>query len=447
MPLPWERAPWAPALEAAILLEASIIAFLILLNGVLAGAEIAIVSLRKTRLRELVERGSRWAISTQALRDNPERFLATVQVGITVIGTTAGAFGGSTLAVHLIPLFQTVGWLRPYAEEVAVGLVVVFISYLSIVVGELVPKSLAMRTPEVYARLIASLLRGLSRLSSPAVHLLAASSNLVLKLFGDRTSFTEARLSVDEIRHMVEDAAKVGSLHPGASSIAGRAIEFGELRVLDVMVPRHLVVSLPLDSDLEAVAAQLQKTPFSRLPLYGASPDDVSGYLAAKDLVLRRDRPGQARDLLRPAILVPETAKAINLLQRLQRERQQIAFVVDEQGGFSGLVTMEDLLEELVGDIFSEFRDERIAPLAWGPEGVALVPGGAPLREINRALGLDLPEGPQWTTLGGLCLAEAGHVLSPGDRVALMSGVEAEIREAHGPRILIVSLRRVQDGN
>lgn len=393
---------------------------------------------------ELVERKVGWAISARGLRDNPERFLATVQVGITVIGTTAGAFGGSTLAVHLIPLFQRVGWLRPYAEEVAVGVVVAFISYLSIVVGELVPKSLAMRVPEAYGRLVASPLLWLSRVSSPAVRLLASSSNLVLKVFGDRTSFTEARLSSEEIRHLVEDAAKVGSLHPGTSSIASRAIEFGDLLVTDVMVPRHLVVSVAAEAGVDQVIQQLQRTPFSRLPVHGATPDEILGYLATKDLVLQQpleDEQRVAKDLLRPTLFVPESTLAITLLHRLQKERHQLAFVVDEHGALSGLVTMEDLLEELVGEIFSEFREETIAVLAWEADGTALVPGASPIRALNRQLDLDLPEDAHWTTLSGICLAKAGRIPSPGDVIRLMDRLQAEIVEAHGPRLLQVRLR------
>lgn len=400
------------------------------------------MSIRRTQLLELVERRVPWARSAQALRENPERFLATVQVGITVIGTTAGAFGGSTLALHLIPFFQSIAWLRPYAEETAVGLVVVFISYLSIVVGELVPKSLAMRIPTVYGRMIATPLLGLSKVSSPAVRLLAASSNLLLKAFGDRTSFTEARLSTDEIRHMVEDAAKVGSLHPGASSIASRALEFSELTVVDVMVPRHLVVSVPADANLQALAAQLARTPFSRLPIHGDTKDEMLGYLAAKDLVLRADSATCAGDLLRKPIYVPESLQAIRLLKRLQRERQQIAFVVDEQGAFAGLVTMEDLLEELVGDIFSEFREEAVQEIRWAEDGTAVLPASTPLREINRHLGLELEEGPSWTTLGGLCLAVTGRVPVPGEIIALGEALEAEVISTHGPRIVTVRLRR-----
>lgn len=435
---------------APLIFEASVIAILILINGVLAGAEIAIVSIRKTRLMELVERGTPWAKAAKALRDNPERFLATVQVGITVIGTTAGAFGGSTLAVHLIPLFQAISWLHPYAEEVAVGLVVVFISYLSIVIGELVPKSLAMRTPEIYGRLIASPLWWLSRISRPAVHVLASSSNLVLKVFGDRTSFTEARLSTEEIRHIVEDAAKVGSIHPGTGTIATRAIDFGDLTVTDVMVPRQMVVSVSQHATRSEIKGQLTQMPFSRLPVYGASKDDMLGYLAAKDLLLLRegaDEPREARDLLRPAIFVPESVKAIQLLHRLQDERQQIAFVVDEQGAFSGLVTMEDLLEELVGEIFSEFRDEVVHVIEWGGDGKAVVPGPTPIREVNRCLDLDLQDGATWTTLGGLCLSLAGHIPTPGESFELSPGLHATILDTHGPRILSVRLDRVLSGD
>ncbi len=384
-----------------------------------------------------------WARSAQALRDNPERFLATVQVGITVIGTTAGAFGGSTLAVHLIPLFQTVAWMRPYAEEIAVGSVVLSISYLSIVIGELVPKSLAMRAPDAYARLIASPLLRLSKISGPAVRFLAASSNAVLKLFGDRTSFTEARLSSDELLSMVEDAAKTGSLHPGAGTIASRAIQFGELRVVDVMVPRHAVISVPGDATLEEVEEQLEKTPFSRILVMGQSVDEIVGYLAAKDLVIRKPQPsGLARDLSRPVIHVPESNTAIQLLKQLQKERQQIAIVVDEQGSFSGLVTMEDLLEELVGDIFSEFREERVTEVRWAEDGTATLPGSLPLRDINRLLGLDLQEGRFWTTLGGLCLSQAGRVLKPGDPVELEPGIRGEVLETQGARVLMVRLRK-----
>lgn len=422
---------------------------MILLNGVLAGAEIAIVSIRKTRLMELVERKTAWAVSAKTLRDNPERFLATVQVGITVIGTTAGAFGGSTLAIHLIPLFQSITWLRPYAEEVAVGLVVVFISYLTIVVGELVPKSLAMRAPELYGQLVASPLLWLSRISSPAVRLLASSSNLLLRAFGDKTSFTEARLSSDEIRHLVEDAAKVGSLHPGASSIASRAIDFGDLRVVDVMVQRGEVISVPAEATLDEVADQFEKTPFSRLPVHCSSKDEIIGYLAAKDFLLKGKRSAgkarQAGDLLRQAIFVPESAKAIHLLHQFQKERQQIAFVVDEHGVFLGLVTMEDLLEELVGEIFSEFREESIPEIRWDSDGTALVQGRTPIREVNRHLDLDLPEGEFGTTLGGLCLSRAGHIPAPSECLDLGNGIQAEILKTEGTRILSVRIQKVSE--
>lgn len=433
--------------EAAIIpTEVVIIAGLILLNGILAGAEIAIVSIRQSRLTELAGKKMGWVKSAMALRDNPERFLATVQVGITVIGTTAGAFGGSTLAIHLIPLLQKVEKLRPFAEEIAVGLVVAFISYLSIVLGELVPKSLAMRNPESYGRIIASPLLWLSRISSPAVHLLASSSNFVLKAFGDRTSFTESRLSSEEIRHLMEDAAKVGSLHPEASSIASRAIDFGTLRVVDVMVPRHAVISLAAEATLQEILTQMEAMPFSRFPIHGHSQDEILGYLAVKDVVLKcrecHEKNFQAKDFLRTAVYVPENSQAISLLQKLQSEHQQIAIAVDERGSLSGIVTMEDLLEELVGEIFSEFREERIAEIQWDHDGTTLIPGSTPIRFVNRQLGLAMQESQFWTTLGGICLHKAGHVPVVGEIMDIGNNLQAEIMEILGTRIQMVRLSR-----
>lgn len=197
--------------------EALIIFALILANGVFSGAEIAVLSLRKTRLRELLENGQVRARAVQALRDQPERFLATVQTGITVISAAAAAFGGDVFAERLARLLSHINVLAPYAKQLGFALVVVVISFLSLVLGELVPKSLALRFAEGYAMLMAPLLLGLSYVARPVIWLLTASSNLVLRIFHDKTSFTETRLSPEELREMVAEAAKTGSLDPHAS--------------------------------------------------------------------------------------------------------------------------------------------------------------------------------------------------------------------------------------
>jgi putative hemolysin len=248
--------------------EILIILALVLVNGVFAGAEIAVVTLRKTRLEQLVQSGSRRARAVRRLRDNPERFLATVQIGITVVGATASAFGGSTLAQELAPVLRAAPWLEDAADELALAAVVALVSFLSLVLGELVPKSLALRGAERYALLVGPPLRGLSSLARPLVWLLTASSNLVLRLFGDRTNFVEARISPEEIQQIVDEATESGTVDRRAGEIASRALDFAELTALQVMLPRARVVSLPRDATAEEVRRVSLEHGHTRMPVH-----------------------------------------------------------------------------------------------------------------------------------------------------------------------------------
>ncbi len=407
-----------------------------LANGVFAGAEIALISMRKTRLRELMDEGSSAARAVMRLRENPERFLATVQVGITVISATAAAFGGASIAARLAPLLAGLGLSKTVSEEVAFALVVVLVSYLSLVLGELVPKSLALRAGERYALLIGPVLRVLSRLMRPIVWFLTASSNLVLRLFGDRTSFTESRLSAEELQQLVEEAARSGSVHPRTGDIASRAFELAELDVSEVMVPRPRVIALRRHAGAEEVKRVLLEEGHSRMPVYEGSVDHVVGYVLAKDLVglaLEKELV-VLEDALRPAYFVPETARALDVLQQMQSRRTQLAIVVDEGGGLSGIVTLKDLMEELVGEIFSEYDTPEIT-FRKEPDGSVLVNGDVPIRELNRALSLELPEGESWTTVGGLATMLAGSIPATGARLTAEDGTRLEVLEATPRRV------------
>ncbi len=422
--------------------ELVIILLLVLANGIFAGAEIALLSVRKTRLQELIEAGSSSARAVLALRDNPERFLATVQIGITVVGATAAAFGGASLAQPLAGVLEGLGVSAASAEELAFALVVGLVSYLSLVVGELVPKSLALRYAERYALLISRPLRGISRLMKPVVWLLTFSSNLVLRLFGDKTSFTESRLSAEELQQLVEEAAKAGSVHPGTGDIASRAFEMAELTAAEVMVPRPRVVSLRRHASPEEIKRVLLEEGHSRMPVYEDTPDHIVGYVIAKDLLgvaLEKDLIVM-EDVLRPAFFVPETTRAMDLLRQMQERRTPMAIVVDEQGGMSGLVTMEDLLEELVGEIFSE-HEEPPESFRREPDGAILVEAEASIRDTNRALGLELPEGESFSTVGGLCLSLAGAIPAPQTRLTLPDGTVLEVVEASPRRVKRVRIR------
>ncbi|MFO0604540.1 MAG: hemolysin family protein [Polyangiales bacterium] len=414
-----------------MLFELLIVFALMALNGVFAGAEIAVLSVRKTRLAELVEEGSARARAVLWLRKRPERFLATVQIGITVVGTTAAAFGGDSLAEHISQgLAARAPWLGASAHRVAFVLVIVLISTLEIVVGELIPKSLALRYAERFSVTLGPMLRGMASVVKPLVWLLTGLSNVVLRFFGDRTSFSESRLSPEEIQELVEEAGRTGAIDAGTSEIASRAIDLRELTAADVMVPRSAIVSVDRDADLPALRAVLQHCRFARLPVYERDPENVVGHVALKDLVLPAlDGHPLRGATVHPAQFVPSTTSATALLRRMQRERLSMVMVIDELGELLGLVTVSDLLAELVGDILGE-GDPAPPALARDADGTAVVPGETPIRDVNRALGMGLPEPGTVTTVAGLCLEAAGRMPAVGERVALADGHVLEVLAA-----------------
>jgi len=411
--------------------ELLIVLALILINGLFAGAEIAVVSLRRTRLQHLVDEGRAGAAAVAALRAHPERFLATVQIGITVVGATAAAFGGYSIARHLEPVIAGVPWLAEEAEEIALATVVIFISYFSLVLGELVPKSLALRGSEFYALLLARPLQALSWAARPLVWFLTASSNLVLRPFADRTNFIEARISKEELLQMVEEAAETGALDEHAGEIASRALEFDRLKLGDVMVPRNRIDALPLDADPDRIRMFLHEKKRSRFPVYDGVIDNVVGYVTAREILsLALEKEAiSLRELMRPVKVFPETVLAIDVLRFMRRESSRLAIAVDEHGMLGGMVTFEDMVEELVGEVFSEHEEPEDAFLRQ-EDGSTVVQGDLPVREVNRELGLELEEGPDFRTMGGLCVRLAGGIPGRGARLAATDGVVLEVLEA-----------------
>ena len=412
-------------------MELLIILALTLFNGLFSAAEIAVLSVRRTRVAELSEEGSRGAQAVQWRRAQPERFLATVQIGITVIGTTAAAFGGDTLAEDFARwMAPRAPWLGEGAHRVALVLVIALISYLGIVLGELVPKSIALRHAERIALALSVPLRLLARAAKPLVWLFTASSNAILRLVGDHTSFTEARLSPEEIQELVEEAGRTGSIDAQASEIASRAIDFRELTAGDVMVPRESIVAVPRDLSAEALERVLEGRRFARLPVYEHTPENLIGYVSLKDLLplALRGRPAVA-ECTRPVRFVPTTMPAATLLRAMQSERLPLVLVIDETGGVRGLVTVEDLVEEVVGEILSE-GDPAPPSFERGADGAVVVPGTTPIREVNRALDLELDEPDGVNTVAGLCIHVAGRLPAPGERVTLRGGHVLEVLDA-----------------
>jgi putative hemolysin len=420
-----------------MLTELLILLALVAANGLFAGAEIAVLTAGKAKVQQLAAARDRRAIAVTALRDQPERFLATVQIGITVVSAAAGAFGGARIARDLAPYLVVI--FGEHAEGVAMALVIAAVSFLSLVLGELVPKSLALRYANGYAFLIGRPLLLLSRQMRPLVWLLTACSNAVLRVFGDRTSFTEARVSRDELRQLVEEAAKTGSVDPRTSEIAARALELGEVMVAETMVRREEIVAIRRDATPEEIQRVLLEQGHSRMPVYDGDLDRVVGYIVARD-VLALAWEGTliaVQDIVRPLFTVPLTAKVGTVLRDMQARRTQIAIVVDEHGGTAGLVTAEDLVEELVGDIFGE--DESPEELVRvEPEGTALVPGWLPIRKVNRLFHTALPITRDSTTIAGLCMALALAIPAVGSRLQAPDGTVLEVVDASPRRVRTV---------
>jgi putative hemolysin len=421
------------------LAELLIVLGLTLLNGIFSGAEIAVVSVRRTRLQQLVEERRSGARALAALRELPERFFATVQIGITVIATAAAAFGGLTMARHLEPHLAAIPWIGHKAEPISLVLVVVIISYLTLVLGELVPKSLALRASEPYALVMAKPLLWLSFVARPIVRVLTWSSNVVLRPFRDSTDFMEARISPEELRQMVDEAARTGALHVNTGEIASRALAFERLTLRDASIPRDHIDALPRDATPEQIRRFLLEERRSRIPIYDGSLDDIVGYASAKDIVSVAwdGRLVVLQDVLRPVKFFPETTPAIEVLRYMRRERQRVVVSVDEHGVVSGLATFEDLIEELVGDISSEDDDRQ--PIVHELDGSAVVHGDVPLRELNRALELALPESPGATTVGGLAVKLGGGIPNRNARLAAQDGTVLIVLDA-SPR----AVRRVR---
>jgi putative hemolysin len=417
--------------------DLGLVAALLVVHGALSGSEIAVVSLRKTRLRQLVDDGRHTAIAVDALRRHPERFLATVQIGITVLGAVIASRGTPALERLFRPAFDAVGLADDYAAGAAYAVSIALIAFASLVVGELVPKSLALRASEPYALLVGRPLLWLSAAARPVVWFLEAASNAVLRIFGDRTSFMESRLSPEELTQLLEEAGRAGALDARASDIAVRAIELDGLTAADVMVPRNRVVAIARGATADEIRKAVV-TGHRRLPVVSDdNPDDVVGYITARDVLGVVLEGGELviDDLLRPPKFFPESMRVTDVLRELQTARVQLAIIVDELGGMAGLVTMEDLLEELVGEIWSEGDRAVPTPVRTMRDGSALVLGTVPIRDVNRALGIALPEGDLWTTVAGYAISLAGRIPESGARLTAADGTTLEILESTSRRI------------
>ena len=419
------------------MMELLVLFILILCNGLFALAEIAVIAARPARLQERAYRGERAALDVLKLQEKPDRFLSTIQVGITLIGTLTGALGGATFAEQLTLRLREIPFLEPYAQALGLGIVVVVLTYFSIVLGELAPKRLGLTYPEPVAMRLSGLMWILSKAAAPLVSLLSVSSNVVIKLLGIRSE-TEQPVTDEEIRLLMLQGAEAGVFAEMESEMVDGVLRMGDQRSRTVMTPRHEIVWLDLQAPLEENLVKVRESGYSRFPVCDGALDDVLGMVYAKDL-LARVLTGQPLDLtrdLRQPLYVPETIPALEMLEQFRRSQVHVALVLDEYGGVEGIITFRDLLESLMGQIAS--AGEIVGPSAVSrADGSWLLDGDYPVDKLEDALGsFELPDRDRigYETVAGLILALCDHIPRRGERVQ-WQGWQFEVVDMDGLRI------------
>ena len=394
-------------------LEILIILLLTIANGIFSMSEMAIVSARKARLQEQAEQGNAGAKAALKLANSPNRFLSTVQVGITLIGTLAGAFGGAALAKPLAAYLALIPALKPSSEAIAFGLVVVLISYLSLILGELVPKQLALKNPEKIAAAIAAPMQFVEKLMAPIVSLLSFSTELVLKLLRANQPSDEPLVTEEEIKVLVRQGAEAGMFDVAEQDMVERVFHLGDQHVNALMTPRPDILWIDLDDSAEVTRQKLVDSQHSRIPVCQETLDNILGVAHVSDILARSlsDQPIDLPTLLRQPLLIPETTHALRVLELFKQSGTHIALVVDEYGVIQGLVTLNDVMEVIIGDVPADDQQEANAIQredgSWLLDGMLSI---AELKEIFKFDELPYEESGKYQTLAGFVIMQLGRI-------------------------------------
>ncbi len=420
----------------AIWFEISLIALLILLNGILALAELALVSARKTRLEKLAKEGDSKARLALELAESPDSFLSAIQIGITFIGILAGAFGGATIANVLAGYFTLFPQLAPYSHSISFTLVVICITYLSVIVGELVPKRLALTHPEKLARLVAGPIRSLSRLTHPLVLLLSGSTNLILRLFHVQPS-TEPIVTEEEIKLLIDKGTQAGAFQEFEQETIERVFRLADRRVAYLMTPRSEIVWLDLDESQEEMKGKIARHKYSFYPVAQDTLDNVVGVLRSKELLAltMEGKPFSLKEISRKPLFVSETTPAVKVMELFKKSGMHLALVVDEYGAILGLVTFDDILESVFEDIEDAAAGEK--EIMEREDGSWLVSGSLPLDEFMDYMEVgELGEEDQtvMNTVGGFVMEKIGTVPTEGQHFH-WRGLRFEVVDMDGRRV------------
>lgn len=417
--------------------EVLVILGLILLNGFLSMSEMAIVSAKKNRLQSKANKGSKKAQTALKLAENPNHFFSTVQIGITMIGILSGAFGGATIAEKLALEIAKIPGFEPYSSGIGVGIVVVFITYLSLVVGELVPKRIAINSAEKVSLNVAGVMHVFSKIAQPFVFLLSKSTNLVLNVLGIKLS-SEPAVTEEDLKNMLFEGKEIGVIEASEQTMVERIFRLSDRDVSAVMTPRTEIVFLELDDSQEEILKKISESPYTRFPVVSETYDNVIGIVNSKDLLLQLSVKGKVslEEVIQEPLFLPETTPALETVEILKKSGFEVALIIDEYGGLMGLVGMGDILQSIIGNVSSPLEniDEEVV---LRDDGSWLFDGMVQIDELKEYLQIDrLPEEEEgrYETLGGLMMAVLNRIPLTGDYFD-WNGFRFEVMDMDGRRV------------
>jgi len=422
-----------------------LISVLIVFNGLFAAAEIAVVTARRSRVKQLMEEGNKNAEVLFRFKEEPDRFLATIQIGITLGSVLASAIGGAAAVQRIKPVISEIPF-KPIAassEAISIGIVSIIITYCAMVFGELIPKSVALSHPEEVGLTISKPVEAFSRFATLIVKLLTFSANLLLKPFGRKTFTERAYVTEEEVKMLIMEGGEQGVFEPTEQELIHSVFEFTDTSAREVMVPSTRMVNIALNMSVDEIKFTIAEEQFSRYPVIGKDLNDIRGILYAKDF-LNALAKGEAdvRKLMKPPFFIPETMKISNLLREMQKKRVHMALVIDEYGGVSGLVTLEDLIEEIVGEIRDEYDVE--SPVIQLSDGTLLIDAAISIRDLEDDYQIEIPESTEYETLGGFLLTALQRIPKIGDVVEI-EGKKITVSEMVGQRIAKVKLEKLPE--
>lgn len=397
-----------------MLTEILIVVALTIVNGLLSMSELAVVSSRSARLKVLNDQGNKGAATALRLAEDPGRFLSTVQIGITLVGVLSGAFSGATLGARLSEWLGTHGFSQSASDTLGVGIVVVVITYLSLILGELVPKQIALRDPERVAARVAPAMSLLSKIGAPIVFLLDISGKAVLRLLGQKGE-TEEKVTEEEVRTIIAEAETAGVLERDEREMIAGVMRLADRSARALMTPRREVEVIDLEDSAEEIRAQLRSSRRSRLPVQDGEADAIVGVVVVKDLIefLQAGDIQDLRALVQETPIVMDTADSLHVLREIRSSRVHMALVFDEYGHFEGIITPGDVLEAIIGAFQEEEEDE--PAIVTRADGSYLVAGWMQVDEFSHELGIPIPRDADFQTVAGFILAEMNHLPNVGE--------------------------------